>query len=132
MCCPVHGDTKPSLSIYHDGYYCHGCGAAGGLFSLIKLFTDKSDDEIYAEFPGIKKQKKTITDNVIEIVRERVKLLRDHNNNSYFKLNDYSSVGINLLPIKSKITRYWIATTSEEVIDKLPSFIGFKLRNESL
>lgn len=121
MCCPVHGDTKPSLSIYHDGYYCHGCGAAGGLFSLIKLFTDKSDDEIYAEFPGIKKQKKTITDNVIEIVRERVKLLRDHNNNSYFKLNDYSSVGINLLPIKSKITRYWIATTSEEVIDKLPS-----------
>lgn len=55
-------------------------------------------------------------------MRERVKLLRDHNNNSYFKLNDYSSVGINLLPIKSKITRYTGSLQHpEEVIDKLPS-----------
>jgi intein/homing endonuclease len=97
------------------------CNASGGLFSLIKTYTNKTDDEIFADFPGIKKQKKTITDNVIEIVENNISLVRDHNNNSYFKLRDYSDIGINLLPINSKITRYWMATTAEKVIDKLPS-----------
>jgi intein/homing endonuclease len=97
------------------------CHFGGGLFALIKAYTSKTDDEIYADFPGIKKQKKTITDNVIEIVGDNVTLVRDHNNNGYFKLADYSAVGINLLPINSKITRYWMATAAEKVIDKLPS-----------
>jgi len=119
--CPFHEDTKPSMSIYADGYFCHSCNASGGLFSLIKTYTNKTDDEIFADFPGIKKQKKTITDNVIEIVENNISLVRDHNNNSYFKLRDYSDIGINLLPINSKITRYWMATTAEKVIDKLPS-----------
>jgi len=119
--CPNHGDTKPSMSIYADGFFCHSCHFMGGLFALIKAYTRKTDDEIYADFPGIKKQKKTITDNVIEIVGNNVSLVKDQNNNSYFKLHDYSEIGINLLPITSKITKYWIATTAEKVIDKLPS-----------
>jgi hypothetical protein len=118
---PGHNDTKPSMSIYADGFWCHSCHFSGGLFALIKAYTSKSDDEIYNDFPGIKKQKKTITDNVIEIVGDNVTLVRDHNNNGYFKLADYSAVGINLLPINSKITRYWMATAAEKVIDKLPS-----------
>jgi energy-coupling factor transporter ATP-binding protein EcfA2 len=118
--CPFHNDTKPSMSIYADGFYCHSCHKSGGLFALIKSYSNKSDDEILAEFPGIKKQKKTITDNVIEIVENNVHLVRDHNNNSYFKLDDYSDIGISLLPINSKITRYWISTIAEKTIDKLP------------
>jgi len=118
--CPFHNDGTPSMSIYADGYFCHSCHKSGGLFSLIKTYTNKTDDEIYADFPGIKKQKKTITDNVIEIIGDNVSLIRDHNNNSYFKLREYNDIGINLLPINSRITRYWMATTAEKIIDKLP------------
>ena len=27
--CPFHGETKPSMRIYRDHYYCFGCGACG-------------------------------------------------------------------------------------------------------
>ena len=27
--CPFHGETKPSMQIYPDHYYCFGCGAYG-------------------------------------------------------------------------------------------------------
>ena len=27
--CPFHGETKPSMRIYPDHYYCFGCGAYG-------------------------------------------------------------------------------------------------------
>ncbi len=28
-CCPFHDDSKPSLKIYDDHFYCFGCGATG-------------------------------------------------------------------------------------------------------
>jgi DNA primase len=32
--CPFHGDHKPSLSVWPDGYKCWGCGAKGSAFDL--------------------------------------------------------------------------------------------------
>lgn len=29
VCCPFHDDSKPSLKIYDDHFYCFGCGATG-------------------------------------------------------------------------------------------------------
>lgn len=36
ICCPFHGDTKPSLVIYHDtkSFYCFGCHRHGSLEEL--------------------------------------------------------------------------------------------------
>lgn len=97
------------------------CGQHGGLYKLIKEFTGKTDDEIRSEFPDIKKQKKTVNDITIQIVEDKCSLVRDHNNNSFLKLNDYTDIGINLLPVNSKITRYWISSTVEEELEKFPT-----------
>ena len=29
ICCPFHGETKPSMHIYVDHYFCYGCGRWG-------------------------------------------------------------------------------------------------------
>jgi intein/homing endonuclease len=96
------------------------CHASGGLFSLIKSHTNLTDAEIFEQYKGIKKQKRTMTDEVISLVEENVTLIKDHNNNSFFKLSNISDIGINLLPINSKITRYWVTRLAENALDKLP------------
>jgi len=118
--CPNHDDKVASMSIYADGYFCHSCKKSGGLFSLIKTYTNLTDAEIFEQYKGIKKQKRTMTDDVISLVEENVTLIKDHNNNSFFKLSDISDIGINLLPINSKITRYWVTRLAENALDKLP------------
>lgn len=34
--CPFHGDSKPSMHIYPDGYHCFACGAHGDALDLIQ------------------------------------------------------------------------------------------------
>ena len=97
------------------------CGQSGGLFKLIKEFTGKTEEEIRNEFPDIKKAKKTVTDKAIQIIEDKCDLVRDHNNNSFLKLKDYSRMGINLLPANSKVTRYWISSTIEEETERFPT-----------
>jgi hypothetical protein len=40
ICCPFHGDNKPSLKVYggHRGWYCYSCGLGGGSISFYKRF----------------------------------------------------------------------------------------------
>lgn len=114
-----HTDNSPSLTIYHNGYHCFSCLAHGGLRSLM-LKMGWSDEQIEKTYPEIKKTKKTITDHVLEIIENECSLIKDHNNNAYLKLNNYEDIGINLLPANSDITRYWIATTAERILDKNP------------
>ena len=41
-CCPFHDDKTPSLKIYHDHFYCFGCGETGDATGFVaKLFDIK-------------------------------------------------------------------------------------------
>jgi energy-coupling factor transporter ATP-binding protein EcfA2 len=113
--------TRPNLAIYDNGYYCFSCGGVGGLYSLIKEKTGLSDSDIKEQYPDVKKQKKTAIDHVVDLIESKCSLVKDQNNNSFLKLNDYTQMGINLLPVNSKISRYWIASVAEEDLDKLPN-----------
>ena len=33
--CPFHDDTRPSLKVYPDGFYCFVCGAGGDVISFV-------------------------------------------------------------------------------------------------
>lgn len=37
-CCPIHGESTPSLHVYEDSdsYYCYGCGSGGDIIEFIK------------------------------------------------------------------------------------------------
>jgi hypothetical protein len=35
MLCPLHSEKTPSFTIFRGGFYCHGCGAKGGIAALI-------------------------------------------------------------------------------------------------
>lgn len=39
VCCPVHGETRPScrVNVLKGVFFCHGCGARGNYLSLIML-----------------------------------------------------------------------------------------------
>jgi hypothetical protein len=49
--CPFHQDDTPSLHIYHDHYYCFGCGAHGGHLDWLRevegLSLDAAIDAIF-------------------------------------------------------------------------------------
>lgn len=34
VCCPLHEDRLPSLSLSPQGWYCHACGVGGGIYQL--------------------------------------------------------------------------------------------------
>lgn len=34
-CCPFHNDEHPSFYVYHDWFYCFGCGKSGDIFSWL-------------------------------------------------------------------------------------------------
>lgn len=42
-CCPLHGETKPSLHYFSDtnSYYCFGCGSGGDIIKLHREYMEK-------------------------------------------------------------------------------------------
>ena len=42
VCCPFHGEKKPSMSVLDDFYYCHSCGATGDAIAFVMNFNNES------------------------------------------------------------------------------------------
>ncbi len=38
VCCPLHGETKPSMMLWHGsrGFHCYGCNKGGDVISLVR------------------------------------------------------------------------------------------------
>jgi energy-coupling factor transporter ATP-binding protein EcfA2 len=123
--------TRANMAIYQNGYYCFKCLGHGGLYSLIKEKTGLSDTDIQNQYPDVKKLKKTAIDYLVNLIEEKCDLVKDQNNSSFLKLKDYTEMGINLLPVNSKVSRYWISSVAEEDLDKLPNeaTLGYVIRH---
>lgn len=45
--CPFHKEKTASMKIYHDSYYCFGCGANGDIFSFVQKMENVSFREAF-------------------------------------------------------------------------------------
>jgi|GEM_PF-3941021 len=43
--CPFHDDHNPSFAVYHDNFYCWGCGVHGDLDDFMRMIKKKWRDE---------------------------------------------------------------------------------------
>lgn len=55
--CPFHADTKPSMRVYSDGFYCFSCGAGGDVITYVARRRGISNGEaakLLADGAGVK------------------------------------------------------------------------------
>jgi DNA primase len=71
--CPFHTEKYASMKIYHDSYYCFGCGASGDIFSMT-MQLNKCDFRTAFELLGGGKKpswRAVVTANKIRKAREQ-------------------------------------------------------------
>lgn len=79
--CPVHADVVPSLVVYEDWWYCHGCGRGGDVLNLVEFVTGARPYEArrflsgavdeFAATPRVQHQVRELVDLTEEYVRAR-------------------------------------------------------------
>lgn len=52
ICCPFHTERTPSCKIYHDSFYCFGCGTGGDAVSFVALYEHISPHEAAVRLVG--------------------------------------------------------------------------------